>query len=1008
MGSDLFHTYPVYAQAIVEADRALTSFGATWSLIAEMEKPKGNSNIDKPYISQPACTALQIALVDLLTSWGITPRSVTGHSSGEIAAAYAAGILDLQAGMKIAYYRGVVATRLTENFKDLRGGMLAVGATQEETQAIIDTSAGKNVVIACVNSTSSMTVSGDEAAIDQVQELAEKKSIWNRRLKVDVAYHSHHMNRIADEYESLLGELQPNTQTAVELFSSLEGAKVIPESLKTSYWVRNLTSKVQFSKAVSRLCGFEEDSSEQYIDWLVEMGPHSALQGPVKQILQSKGNSRKIHCAPSLMRNEDGVEAVLRLAARLFSNGCQLEMGAVNFPSSNKQVPPILTDLPPYFWNHSKRYWHETRLTQEMRAVRSQRHDLLGIRVLDSSLLEPQWRSFVTLDDVPWLRDHRVQGLTVFPMAGYLCMALEACRQQAAWKDLTPDRIEFREIAVRQALSIPDTGSVELRLSLVPFSEGTRSSSDKWNQFRVFSWTSDRGWLEHCRGLVTSGSAQKMNPLEGPRTENSRLRAHSAKLARYQRIASSPVDSSNLYSVITNAGFEYGPTFRHVKDIMFGPSHVIYQAIVPDTAALMPLNYESHYTIHPVTLDLVFQSIWPLLTNGGESLDVPYMPIAIGEMTISTKLPSKLGAPFKIYAQRKQTDKFSRKHVFDVEAVDPQRSSPTACISIKGFVGAPVQDSASNAPDLRERCLRVQWEPSIASLDQSQYSEIFSLSPANPSVIDELWTLERLSFSYINDAVRETVEESIAAPHLRRLFSWMEKQVRLLRDGKNVRFGPELIDILGVESRLFQESAKAMGAGGLLICQIGERLPAILRGEVEPLSIMLEDNLLSRFYADLNSYKRRYALAAQYMEKLAHQNPALRIIEIGGGTAGATVPLLEVIGGNSGIPARVAPYDFTDVSTGFFESAKAKLAPWRQLVNFKKLDIEHKPMDQGFQAEYYDVVVASDVLHATADMRSTMENVRSLLKAGGNLLLIEETGCGKLMRWLPFATLPGW
>ncbi len=648
MGSDLFHTYPVYAQAILEADRALTSLGATWSLIAEMEKPKGSSNVDKPYISQPACTALQIALVDLLTSWGITPRSVTGHSSGEIAAAYAAGILDLQAGMKIAYYRGIVATRLTEKFEDLRGGMLAIGATQEETQAVIDASAGKNVVIACVNSISSMTVSGDEAAIDQVQELAEKKSIWNRRLKVNVAYHSHHMNRIADEYESLLGELQPNNQTAVEFFSSLEGAKVQAQSLETSYWVRNLTSKVQFSEAISRLCCFEDDSSEQNVDWLVEIGPHSALQGPVKQILQSKGNSRKIHCMPSLVRNEDGVEAVLRLAAQLFSNGCQLEMGAVNFPTSNRQNPPILTDLPPYFWNHSKRYWHETRFSQEMRTIRSQRHDLLGTRVLDSSLLEPQWRNVLTLDDVPWLRDHRVQGLTVFPMAGYLCMALEACRQQAAWKELTPDHIKFREIAVHQALSIPDTGSVELRLSLVPFSEGTRSSSDKWNQFRVFSWTSDRGWFEHCRGLVTSGITPKMNPLEDPRRENSRLRALSAKLERYRRAASSPVDSSTLYRVITDAGFEYGPTFRHIESIMFGHSHAVYQAKVPDTAALMPMHYESQYIIHPVTLDLVFQSVWPVLTKGGEGLDVPYMPVAIGEMTISTKLPSEIKAIFEV------------------------------------------------------------------------------------------------------------------------------------------------------------------------------------------------------------------------------------------------------------------------------------------------------------------------------------------------------------------------
>lgn len=1014
MGKELFHTYPTYARTIAEADRALTSLSADWSLIDEMHKPQRISNIDRPYISQPACTALQIALVDLLTSWGITPKSVTGHSSGEIAAAYAAGILDLKASMKVAHYRGVVATKLRENRGDLRGAMLAIGATQDETQAVIDASVGERVVVACINSTSSITVSGDEAAIDLIQDLAEKKSMWNRKLKVDVAYHSHHMDRIADDYESLLGEVHPNVETAVEFFSSLKGTKVESRSLNTSYWVRNLTSKVRFSEAVSRLCGLEDDPNDRRVDMLVEIGPHSALQGPVRQILQTlKGNSRDIQYGPSLLRNEDGLAAMLRLSARLFSNGCQMNIGAVNFPNLDMQIPKILTDLPPYHWNHSKRYWHETRLTQEMQTARSQRHDLLGTRVPSSSLLEPQWRSVLTSDEVPWLRDHRVQGLTVFPMAGYLCMAVEACRQQAAWKDVNPDLIMFREITVHQALSIPDTGSVELRLSLVPFSEGTRSSSDKWNQFRVFSWTSDRGWLEHCRGLLASGSTPRMNPLEDSKREDSRLQAFSNELARYQSLASIPLasiplDSLTLYRVVADADFEYGPTFRHIEKVTFGPSNAVHQANVPDTAALMPMNYESHYTIHPVTLDLVFHGIWPLMTNGGKGLDVPYMPIAIGEMTISTKLPSGPGAGFQVYTQRKHADKFSRKGVFDIDAVDLRRSSPTPCISIKNFVGAAVHDSYDKAIDQRERCLRIKWEPSVVFLDRSHYNGIFSLSPADPSTIHELWTLERLSFSYIKDTVCQVLPGSIAAPHLRKLFSWMERQVRLLREGQNAKLGPDFIDMPDAERRLLRESAKSTGAGAVLIHRIGESLSGILQGEIEPLSIMLEDNLLTRYYADSDSHHRRYALAAKYVGLLAHQNPGLRIIEVGGGSAGATVPLLEILGGNAGVPAKFARYDFTDVSTELFEPAKAKLSPWGQLVKLKQLNIEHTPVKQGFQAEYYDLVVASDVLHATADMQSTMKNLRSLLKAGGSLLLMEETGCGKLVRMLPFATLPGW
>lgn len=768
MGRDLFLTYPTYAQAIIEANRILISLGANWSLVDEIEKSKDHSLVDRPYISQPACTALQIALVDLLASWGVTAQSVIGHSSGEIAAAYAAKILDLNACMKIAYYRGVVATQLREDFGDLHGAMLAVGASQEETQAVIDESDAdtSRVVIACINSPLSMTVSGDEEGIEHVQNLAAKKSIWNRRLKVDVAYHSHHMHRVADTYHTLIGELHPNTETALMFFSSLKGAKVEPRSLGTRYWVSNLTSQVQFSEAFSQLFSSEHSSTELKDDMLVEIGPHAALQGPIRQILQTlKSNSRNIQYAHSLVRNEDAVPVMLRLSARLFLSGYKMEMGAVNFPGSKRRLPKVLTDLPSYHWNHSKRYWHETRFTQETRTVKSQRHDLLGIRVLDSSLLEPQWRNVLPSDDVPWLREHRVQGLTVFPMAGYLCMAMEACRQQAAWKDSSPDLVLFREVTVHQALSIPDTGSVELRLSLVPFNEGTRSSSGHWNQFRVFSWTSDRGWLEHCRGLVTSSSTPEMNPLEDSERHGSRSRAISDEIARRRSLAARSLDFSVLYRAVADAGFEYGPTFRHMENMTCGPSIVSYQAVIPDTAALMPQMFESLYTIHPVTLDLIFQSVWPLLTNGGESLDVPYMPISIGEMTISTKLPSRPGTAFQVCARTKLADKFSRKPVFDVDAVDPQGSSSLPCLSIEKLVTAPVQNSPNRGQDLRERCFRIQWEPSIDYLDRSQYSRIFSLGPASPTFIDELWTLEQLSFLYIVDAVNQTMGESITALH---------------------------------------------------------------------------------------------------------------------------------------------------------------------------------------------------------------------------------------------------
>lgn len=873
MGKSLFYTYPTYAFTVRKAGRILTGLGASWSLIDELEKSQ-DSIINSAHISQPVCTALQIALVDLLSSWHIDPVSVTGHSSGEIAAAYTAGILSLEACMAIAYHRGVVARTLKEDFKDVSGGMLAVGANQKDTQALIDASSSPHgeAVIACVNSPFSMTVSGDADQISQIERLAESRSIWNRRLKVDVAYHSHHMSYVADKYKSLLGKVEPNLQTTVEFHSSLKGARVAPSTLTTTYWVENLTSPVLFSQAIQSLC---RTSKESNVDIIIEIGPHSALQGPVRQILQSiEGSSRKIQSMPSLVRNEDGVSSMLLLSARLFMSGYRIQLGNINFPKGD--LPEILTDLPSYQWNHGKRYWFESRTSQEMQRYSSQRHDLLGKRVPDCSVLEPQWRNVLTADDVPWLRDHKVQDLTVFPLAGYLCMAMEACRQKASWRGAKLNSIGFREVSVHQALAIPDSMPVELRLSLTPFHEGPRSSSDRWDQFKVFSWNLERGWLEHCRGLIEPRSVDVTNPIENEVAIRSRFQRCAEDFSRETSLCTRPREAKEIYQVAAKAGFEYGSMFRQMKKVMSGPLRVVYNATVPDTRACMPVNYESNYTIHPVTLDVIFHGILALLVESGLLSKVPYVPIAIREMTVSLEFPKQPGAVFQVCTRTQESDTFSRRQTFDMDAKDIRNPSGGSGVSIRGMIENPLQQSQASQDVGRVRCLRTQWEPCMNYFSQSHGSNIFAWSPLRP--------------------------------------------------------------------------------------------------------------------VDRNSYQQCYKLAADFIGKLAHQNPELRFLEISAGNTSATHPILEALGGAAAGAARFAHYHFTDISPDTSETVRAKLAPWGKLVSYKKLDIEVPPKDQGFESESCDVVIiVSNPLLGTAFTQRGITHIRSLLQSGGKLVIIEDT-----------------
>ena len=777
MGAQLYFTYPTYASAIQKADRVLTGFGASWSLITELEKFEGDSSIDSPSISQPACTALQIAIVDLLESWGITAQNVVGHSSGEIAAAYAAGILDLESCMAIAYYRGLVATTLIDD--GTSGGMLAVGASKEDTQALIDarTDSVGDCTIACLNSPKSMTVSGDAARIAQVSALADTNSIWNRRLKVEIAYHSHHMNAVADQYSSLLGEVKPVRDARVKFHSSLRGCEVESGALDTSYWVNNLTSPVRLSEAFTSLCQPKGDNNRA-VDLVIEIGPHSTLQGPIRQIMQTfEGSSCQIQSFPSILRNADSIVSLSELSGRLVTSGCKLQLAKVNFPDS-APTPSVLYDLAPYQWNHTKRYWFEIREQQEELKYMLPRHDLLGFRVLDCSVEAPQWKNMLTVEDVPWLRDHRVQDVIVFPMAGYLCMAMEACRQQSQWKRRVFDRLILQHVTVARPLTLVESAAVEIRLSLTPWNEGSYSPSDVWSNFKVSSWTSERGWLDHCSGLVAATLSDQQNPIS--RRDESRvgLQHQMGKLSEFRDRCKEPKDRDYLYWLCDQAGFQFGPTFRTVQEVQLAPSHRegTYTFQVPDTLTCMPYNRQSDYIIHPITLDTVFQGSTMFLAEDHGGLS-SHMPISIREITLAVGMVENPGSVFLNHATTAARDAFSRRRSFDYVVVDMQTASLPSVIVATGVVQAPVQGIEMAQEGSESRCLWTQWEPSMSYVDQGDLEAMLSLPPPKLYDLQASRELDEMGLDYIKQALRHTSLDEVPATYMRKLYVWMESKV---------------------------------------------------------------------------------------------------------------------------------------------------------------------------------------------------------------------------------------
>ena len=967
------------------------------------------SLVQHAYISQPACTAIQIALVDLLSSWDIHPHAVAGHSSGEIAAAYATGSLDLESCMLIAYHRGTTSYKLKAQCPKVEGAMVALGASSAEIQPLLDNLRKGHAVVACINSPSSVTVSGDAQAVAEVQMLANERDIFNRRLHVDTAYHSHHMILVADDYAHSLKDVKSLATSGVEFHSSLTGQKIETSNLNASYWVQNLTSTVQFSLAVESLCNFKDGNSdsENRINTLIEIGPHSALAGPIKQILASLPQQENIpEYFPTLVRNADAVTTVLDLAAALFVKGCRVNLAAINFPVDDLRKPALLNDLPAYPWNHKERYWYESRISHNQRNRSYPRNDVLGVSAADYNTLEPRWRNVIRLDDLPWLRQHKVLGNTVYPWCGYLAMAIEAAYQRATSRGTKFSKYMLREISISRALILSDTGDVETMVTFRPYNESTKISSGIWDEFRIFSWSLDNAWTEHCRGLIAVKNNEDsiaVNELGSP--TDGKL-ADQKSVSAMEAACTTPVNPSSVYSALESTGIEYGPLFKGLADLQIGGNIATGNLSIPDIAADMPHQFENKLIAHPVTLDTCTQIIWAIMTADPRYAADSYLPSFIKSVSISHDMDSKVGGDFRLYGKVISDTSSGKEVTASTFVVDPKKSDEVFAMEVEGIRLSRVAHEGTE-PKNERLSFMTTWKPHYGLLKTEQFREITRLPRITDDEKMSMGILEQASFYFVDDALRQVPRDQylFLQDRQKKLYNWMEKQITLHRRADTMnQSSPQISAQTSCRDEIHKLS-RSSGPAGVLVCTIGEKLPEILRGEVEPLSLIY-DGVLDEYYKTNKSLVRNYSQAAVYVDLLAHQNPHIRILEIGAGTGGATAVILENLRGSSGAPPRFLQYDYTDMSGSVIEKAKARFIAWGELLTYQKLDVEKDPLAQGFKEEDYDLIVAADVLQATIRVKGSIQNIRKLLKPGGKLLMIEETV--ETVCLFPFATLPGW
>ncbi|KAE8852588.1 hypothetical protein PTNB73_10553 [Pyrenophora teres f. teres] len=971
MGAELLSSSTVASDILEKLEQRLAQLPKldrpTWSLREELLRAE-NSRINEPELSQPLCTAIQILLVDISRSAGLKFSAVLGHSSGEVATAYAAGIISAEDAICIAYYRGL-CTRLAQSTNGKQGAMMAVGTSAEDASEVLEAGLFKGrVTIAAINSSSSVTLSGDNDAIEDLKDIFEDEEKFVRILRVEKAYHSHHMKPAAESLrQSLLGleiNVKEDSISKSVWVSSVTGQRLTAQDgdrLKSEYWVENLLSPVLFMNALQETCRIV---GQPYA--VIEIGPHPALRGPAEQTIREKFvGGDDITYAALLKRSSQALESVAGGLGQLWTHAPHLSLELQRYDQfiSGGAASKLCRTIPLYVWDHDTNYWHDSRITRAY-LHRSSEHELLG-HLLQATEDAHQWRQFLSPREISWLDGHRLQGQIVFPAAGYVVLALEAAREyvRSLGESAKVSLLEVQNIDIGQAMTFNNNDAkVEATFRLINI---RRLDDEVTADFQycgaAVTTASSPGLVDAPLRTFATGSilitlgepSRTLLPARGPAPDNSL-----------------PVRTEDLYESLRRMEYGYSGPFYALQELSRRLGAVRGEVMNPDYA-------DSTLIIHPAMLDAAFQAV--LLAQAAPydgTLWSLHVPKAIRRVVVNPALcqPDETrGQLFPLDAcQPIKTSKFQG----DVDIYPASKDNAHAFCQVEGLDCIPF--APASAKDDKEILAAVEWGPAFPDAAMASHD----LKPTREEV--ELGhLLERLSQFYMQNLLRAIPpgDPGRQTSPIAGIFGFAEHTDSLIRSGDRKFWKSEwhedTLETIVEAIEPFKDNVDVR-----LLKRIGENLVNIADGEVTAIEIAMEDHLLNEVYVASLGLKEVTHILARVVCQIAHRYPHLNVLEVGGGTAGCTKAVFSLVDS-------FASYTFTDVSSAFFPTAQKVFEDRASEMKYQVLDVGKDPMSQGFHPQSYDVIIASMVLHVTKDLVQTMQNIRRLLKPGGYLIIQE-------------------
>ncbi|KUI67109.1 Nonribosomal peptide synthetase 14 [Cytospora mali] len=623
MSKGLFQTSSVYRAAIEALDAVLKGCDdpPTWSLQQQILANEQDSRVGVAEVSQPLCTALQIALIDLLTSIDISFHCVVGHSSGEIAAAYAAGRLTRRDAILISYYRGRYA-HLAAGTNGSKGAMMACGLSKDEADDFCSEAEYKGkICVAASNSPTLVTLSGDMDAVTAAFNDLRSRGKFAKQLNIDTAYHSFHMLHPVEAYSKALEKCDitsPAVATRIRWISSVYAKEAMAsEELALGYWGENMINPVLFQEAITlalEQCG--------PFDCAIEVGPHPAMNSATTEIMKNILKT-PLPYHGLLQRGKEGGMAFAEFLGSMWANFGPSSVSIRSFIENSSQAELIksrLNDTPSYAWDHSQIYLRESRIASQYHSRQQPPHELLGVRTRDDNQFELRWRNILKLDKLPWVEGHKFQGQALLPASAYCVMALDAAK--SILNARTASIVELQDLEFLSGITIePDSLGVETLFTLSVVSPRNTADDDGKDISADFTLTSVPVTSFNFAPMRKNFQGKMRITLEDPALDALPRRSEDP------RAETLPVNIDSFYQMMDGIGLSYTGPFKALTAIDRRFNYA---------RATLSLKHELDTTqldVSPATLDTCFQSTFATFSSPGDrALWTSFLPTNIEKM----------------------------------------------------------------------------------------------------------------------------------------------------------------------------------------------------------------------------------------------------------------------------------------------------------------------------------------------------------------------------------------